>query len=403
MPAFEYTALDLNGKAVKGIIESDSDRQVRSLLREKQLAPLTVESAHQKSHSQKFLVRTPSLSSQELCLVTRQLSILIASGLPIAESVKAVSEHNDKARVIKLMLAVRSRILEGHSLASSLADFPKAFPKLFWSTVAAGEKSGHLDLVLARLADYTEAQYQAKQKIQLALLYPLILLIVSLAIVSGLLAFVVPKVVQVFVDSGQELPMLTQGLIALSNFITSYGLVLLLGISLIVILLRIGLRHSKFRMLVDRFKLRIPFISRLVFGADTARFVSTLSILSGSGVVLVDGMKIASEVVSNGHIRARIKQAVEMVVAGSSLRNALAKTECFPPMMLHMIGSGEASGKLDAMLAKTAVNQERELENSVTVLVKLFEPFMLLVMGVVVMLIVLSILLPILNLNRLVL
>lgn len=401
MGAFEYTALDTDGKTRKGIIESDSVRQVRQILRDKQWAPLSVETAAQKQNSGSHF-KTSRLNSRDIALITRQLSTLIASGLPIEEALKAVAEQNEKGKIVKLLLAVRTKIMEGHSLAAGMAEFPRTFSELYRSTVAAGEKAGHLDLVLDRLADYTEARHESRQKVQLALLYPVILLVLSVLIVSGLLAYVVPKIVTVFVDTGQELPGLTRALIAASGFMASFGIYLLGVVILVFFLLKGMLCYDSFRLYFDRLLLRLPLFSKLGYGLDTARFASTLSILSSSGVVLVEGMKIATAVISNSFIRLRVAEASQKVVEGSSLRNSLAQTGCFPPMMLHMIGSGEKSGELDKMLERTSRNQEKELENYITVLVRLFEPMMLVVMGVVVMLIVLAILLPILNLNQLV-
>lgn len=402
MAAYEYTALDPDGKTRKGIIESDSLRQARQLLRDKQWAPLGIEPATQKSLIGEFSFKSPALNSRDLASITRQLATLIASGLPIEESIKAMVEQSENPKIVKLLLAVRTKILEGHSFASSLAEFPRAFSSLYRSTVAAGEKAGHLDLVLDRLADYTEARHESYQKVQLALLYPVILLVMSLLIVGGLLAYVVPKIVTVFIDTGQQLPMLTQSLISLSTFMSSYGLLLLGVVILFFLIASQMLKNNAFRLRFDRFRLKLPLLSKLGYGLDTARFASTLSILTSSGVDLVEAMKIATAVISNSFIKQRVAEAAQKVVEGESLKNSLAKTACFPPMMLYMIGGGEKSGDLDKMLARTARNQEKELENYINVLVRLFEPAMLLCMGIIVLLIVLAILLPIMNLNQLI-
>lgn len=404
MAAYAYLALDAQGRQHKGLLEADSPRQARALLRERQLSPLQVNAARTREDEQPRhgLRLSRGLSAAELALLTRQLATLIQAALPIEEALRAAAAQAASARVKGMLLAVRSGVLEGQSLAQSLAAFPAAFPELYRATVAAGEHAGHLGLVLEQLADYTEQRQQSRQKIQLALLYPLILMIASLTIVGFLLGYVVPDVVKVFVNTGQSLPTLTRGLIAVSALVKHWGWLILLLLAGGLVLLRLWLRPPARRQRWHALQLRLPLFGRLLRATQTARFASTLAILCRSGVPLVEALAIAAAVIGNLHIRHKVMLAAQQVREGSSLTRALQASEEFPPMMLHMIASGEKSGELEQMLARTARNQENDLAAQVALLVGLFEPFMLVFMGGVVLLIVLAILLPILSLNQLV-
>ena len=403
MAAFEYVALDVNGRQHKGLIEADSPRQARQLLRDKQWSPLEVKQARSRedSGSGGFSFGR-GLSARDLALVTRQLATLVQAALPIEEALRAAAAQASSQRIKSMLLAVRARVMEGHSLAAALREYPSAFPELYRATVAAGEHAGHLGLVLDQLADYTDQRQQSRQKIQLALLYPVILLVASLAIVVLLLGYVVPDVVKVFVNTGQDLPGLTIGLIATSEAVQRWGWLMLLGIVAVGVAMRLALRDPNIKRRWHAFILRIPLVGRLVRATNTARFASTLAILTRSGVPLVDALGIAAAVIGNLRIRERVVEAAQRVREGGSLTRALDATGEFPPMMLHMIASGEKSGELDQMLARTARNQENDLAAQVSLLVGLFEPFMLVFMGAVVLVIVLAILLPILSLNQLV-
>src|SRR5690554_3819965 len=402
MAAFVYRAVDTNGKQQKGVLEADSSRQVRQQLRDKGWIPLSVEVTTQKAKNEGVFSRSPRLSVPELALITRQLATLIQAGLPIDESLKALSDQTGKQRIKAMILAIRAKVLEGYTLAKALAEYPKAFPHLYRSTVAAGEHAGHLDSVLNRLADYTEARQASDQKIKLAAMYPIILSIVAIGIVIGLLTYVVPDIVDVFVKNGQELPGLTQFMLNLSHFITDWGLLTIILLVVALIVFNMVLRNAGFRKKWHAFLIRMPALGRFVKDTNTARFGSTLAILTSSGVPLVDAMRIASQVVLNIPIQEALTQATIKVSEGSSLNKALAETGFFPPIMLHMIASGENSGELDSMLAKTATQQETTLENTVEALVKIFEPLMLLMMGGIVATIVAAIMMPILELQKMV-
>src|SRR5690554_3562673 len=402
MAAFVYRAVDTNGKQQKGVLEADSSRQVRQQLRDKGWIPLSVEVTTQKAKNEGVFSRSPRLSVPELALITRQLATLIQAGLPIDESLKALSDQTGKQRIKAMILAIRAKVLEGYTLAKALAEYPKAFPHLYRSTVAAGEHAGHLDSVLNRLADYTEARQASDQKIKLAAMYPIILSNVAIGIVIGLLTYVVPDIVDVFVKNGQELPGLTQFMLNLSHFITDWGLLTLILLVFAFIAFNMALRNAGFRKKWHAFLIRMPALGRFVKDTNTARFGSTLAILTSSGVPLVDAMRIASQVVLNIPIQEALTQATIKVSEGSSLNKALAETGFFPPIMLHMIASGENSGELDSMLARTATQQETTLENTVEALVKIFEPLMLLMMGGIVATIVAAIMMPILELQKMV-
>ncbi len=409
MAAFSYTSLDLSGKEQKGILEADSSRQVRQLLREKGLTPLQVDHATSSGNTSKSSFgkgRDLSIKVGELALITRQLATLIQSSMPLEEALNAVSKqsssHQGNNKLSTIVLSVRSKVLEGHSLAESMAEFPKAFPVLYRATVSAGEHAGHLDLVLNRLADYTENSYNSRQKAKLALLYPILLLVMSIAIVAGLMAFVVPDVVEVFIGQGRELPPLTQGLISLSDFVVDYGLLVIIAMVVLVNLFRMSLKKDHIRLQWDKKLLRLPLLGRFIRGSNTARYASTLSILMSSGVPLVDAMKIAAEVISNTWLQKFVTGAAKQVREGGSLHTALDSSGYFPPMMIHMIASGEASGDLDTMLERVSESQQRELDTLIATLIGIFEPVMLLFMGVTVLVIVLAILQPIFDMNQLV-
>lgn len=402
MAAFSYAALDSTGKEQRGVLEADSSRQVRQLLRDRGLAPLRIEAAVKAAPASGFRFAGPSLGVAELALITRQLATLLQAAMPLEEALGAVSKQSEKPKVNRLLSSVRSKVMEGHSLASSLAEFPGAFPTLYRATVAAGEHSGHLDLVLSKLADYSESAHASRQKVLLALLYPSLLLLVAVGIVSGLMAFVVPKVVDVIAGQGQELPLLTRGLIGLSYFVVHWGLFALVGVGLLIVGWRRLLRNPPFRLQVHRRILRLPLFGRLARGSNSARFASTLSILTSSGVPLVDALGIAGAVLSNDWLKQAVTAATQQVREGGSLYRALDACGYFPPMMIHMIASGEASGELGNMLERVAQSQQREFDTIVATVLGIFEPMMLLVMGGAVLLIVIAILEPIFSLNQLV-
>ncbi|MBA1148455.1 type II secretion system inner membrane protein GspF [Ectothiorhodospiraceae bacterium WFHF3C12] len=403
MGAFEYQALDPGGREQKGVLEGDTARQVRQQLRDKGWIPLSVDQVAEKaSKGPQLGLRRQGASTAEVTLVTRQLATLVGSGQPLEEALRAIAQQAEKPRVRNMVTAVRSRVLEGHTLADALADFPRVFNELFRATVSAGEHTGHLDLVLERLADYTENRQYMRQKIQQALIYPIALVIIAIMVVIGLLAYVVPKVTKVFQDIGQDLPPLTSGLIATSDFLRNHGIWLLLALAAGVIGFAYAMRNHRFRRRVHAGLLRLPLIGRLTRGLNTGRFARTFSILAGSGVPVLEALRISAGVISNVPMREAVEDAASRIREGTGISKALERTGQFPPMAMHLISSGEASGDLEGMLERAAVNQEREIESMINTLLALFEPLLIVFMGTIVLVIVLAILLPIFQLNQLV-
>lgn len=402
MPVFDYRAQDCNGRPCRGTEEAESPRQARQALRARGLLPIDVRPAKGQEQRARGVTSRVRLASSELALLTLQLSTLIQAGLPLEEALRAVAAQSEKPRVSHLLSAVRARVLEGNALASALDGFPRAFPEVFRATIAAGERSGHLGYVLEQLALYTEARQQSRQQIQMALVYPLIVLFASFSIVAFLLGYVVPDIVKIFVNSGQPLPLLTQGMIAISGLLRSYG-VLLFGLLVgLVFMARWALRQRGVRLRWHAMLLRLPLVGKVLRAIEAARFASTLAILGKSAVPLVDGLEIAAAVVGNLVIRGRIGEVARAVREGGTLSRALELSGDIPPMMLHMIASGERAGELDRMLSRAAQQQEKTLASRISLVVSLFEPAILVLMGGVVLLIVMAILLPILSLNQLV-
>lgn len=405
MAAFEYAALDARGRTRKGLIESDGPRQARAQLREQGLTPLSLEqvrSGEPRTGGSGFAARLQSLGPTDLALLTRQLATLVGAGLPVEEALSALIRQSERARVRRIVTGVRAKVLEGQTLANGLAAYPRAFPELYRATVAAGEESGHLDAVLDRLADYTESRQALTQKIQLALFYPALLTLMAIAVVIGLLVYVVPQVVQVFLDMEQTLPPLTSGLISVSDFFREHWLAMLVTLAASAVIARLALRRPTLRQRWHRAQLRLPLIGRLSRGFNAARFARTLSILSAAGVPMIKALQISGEVVSNQAMRRAITEATERVREGSALSRALESSRLFPPMTVQLIASGEQSGQLENMLRRAADQQERELETFINALLGLFEPVLILVMGGIVLVIVMAILMPIFELNQMV-
>jgi general secretion pathway protein F len=403
MGAFEYTALDADGKERKGILEGDTPRHIRQLLRDQQLLPVTVaEVAKKEARAQRSFSLVRRVSSTDLALFTRQLATLVRAGLPLEESLLAVSQQTEKPRVQSIVLGVRARVMEGHTLADGFADFPRVFPEIYRATVAAGEQAGHLDNVLERLADYTESRELIRQRVLAALLYPIVLTVMCFVIVSGLLVFVVPKVVAVFESAKGKLPLITRILIATSDFLRLYGLYLAVAVVVAVWLFRRWQRDPAAKRRVQRFLLTVPLVGKMSRGFNTARFTRTFSILSASAVPVLEALRIAGEVVTNLPMRDAVADAAARVREGAPIGRSLAVSRLFPPMTIHLISSGESSGELDSMLERAAISQERELDALLAAMVGLLGPLLIVVMGLFVMGIVFAMLLPIFRMNDLI-
>ena len=403
MGAFEFVAIDKSGKESKGLLEGDTPKHVRQVLRERQLLPISVtEVARKESRRQGSFSLRRGLSASELALMTRQLATLSQAGLPLEEALLAVSQQNENPRAQSILLGVRSRVMEGHALADGLGDFPQAFPELYRATVAAGEQSGHLDAVLERLADFTETRQILQQQVRNALIYPIALVVTAVGIISFMLAYVVPKVVYIFENYNQQLPLLTRIMIGASNFIRDYWVLLIIGIVAIVFGVRQLLKKEGPKRQYHHLLLRLPVVSKLTRGINTARFTQTLSILAGSGVPILESLRIAAQVVVNVPMREAVEEASLRIREGAMISRSLAASRLFPPMTTHLISSGEASGRLEEMLSRAAINQEREVDSLIATLLGIMQPLLVIVMAVIVLLIVLAILLPIFEINTLI-
>lgn len=412
MTAFRYAAADNNGKEQSGVLEADSARVARQLLRGRGLIPLTVDpvvSEVQKASLTLAVGRR--LSQTELAVVTRQFASLLGAQLPVADALTVMVEQSERQQLRELMAAIRTDVLAGSSLSSALARHPRQFPGIYRALIAAGEESGKLGSVLSSLADYIEERAKLQQKIVLAFVYPVIVTVVALAVVIGLLTYVVPQVVQVFTNTRQALPFLTQAMIALSDFVRNYGwIVAVLGV-IAAFLVQRALRVDAIKLRWHQRLLSLPVIGVLSRSINTARFASTLSILVGSGVPMLRSLQAAGETVTNVAMRLRVVDATARVREGFSLARALRADDekdkrhghlkLFPPVLIHLIASGEATGKLPEMLARAADIHAREAERRALFFTSLLEPVLILTMGVVVMLIVLAVLLPIIEINQL--
>ena len=403
MGAYEFVALDKSGKESRGVIEGDTPKHVRQLLRERHMYPVRVtEVAQREARRQTTFSLRRGLSPGELALITRQMASLSQSGLPLEEVLLAVSQQNDHPRTKSILLGVRSKVMEGHALADGLGDFPQAFPELYRATVAAGEQSGHLDVVLERLADYTEARQELRQRVTNAMIYPAALIVMALGIISFMLATVVPRIVNVFENTSAELPGLTRGLIATSDFLRNHWLLLIIGVGAAIWGLWWLLQKEGPRRRYHSVLLRMPIAGRLTQGINTTRFTRTFSILAGSGVPVLEAMKISAEVIENLPMRDAVNEATLRVREGAGISRSLAASKLFPPMMIHLISSGEAGGRLEEMLSRSASGQEREVDGLIAALLGILQPLLIVLMGGVVMVIVLAILLPIFEINNLI-
>ena len=404
MSAYEYRSLDARGKVRKGMVEADSARQVRQQLRDKGWVPLEVrETRDRKTGSTLFasFSRSGRLNTAEQALITRQLSTLIRSGMPVEQALSAVARQAGRPHIERIILAVRAKVTEGYGLAQSMGEFPRAFPEMYRATVAAGEQSGHLEQVLEQLSEYLENRHDTGRSVMQSLIYPAFIMVFSILIITLMMTYVVPRMVEVFARNEEGLPTLTRVMINVSDFFRDW---LWLAVLLIVtggIAFVRAMRSPAFRMRVHQRLARMPVFGKLICTADSSRLASTLGILSRSGVPLVEALAISSQVVGNLAVREAVKKAAGKVREGGSLSRALEVSGYFPPMLVQMIASGEASGELDRMLNRAAEYQERELTGVVNTVVGLLGPAMLLVMASLVALIVIAMMQPIMQMNAL--
>ena len=407
MAAFRYETLDATGRASRGVIEADTMRQARANLRDSGLTVISVQTVSQDnlqtgekgSWRERF---RSGISSTQLSLLTRQLATLLAAGLTLEQAFNALIEQSESETLTQVLAGVRAEILAGHTLAQAMAKYERVFPDIYRALVKAGEASGELGHVMLRLADYTESRQALRQKVGLAFVYPAIVTAVALLVVTGLLMYVVPQVVSVFQQSHQSLPLLTRLLIGLSSGLQATWPYLLTFIVAAVFAARMILQREEILYQWHLRQLRLPVFGRLVRGVNSARMASTLAILAGSGVPLLASLQAAMGVVNNLPMRRALEEAAKKVREGVELSRALAVSGLFPPILIHLIASGESSGKLDAMLDRAATQQEQEVGNYTSILTALLEPILILSMGGIVLLIVLAILMPIIDMNQMV-
>lgn len=402
MAVFKYKATDHAGHELRGIIEADSGRHARMLLREQNLYPASVASTSEKTLDSVASWRGTRLGNSALVLLTRRWAILLGSGMSLEETLNALAEQVDEDSSREILAGVRAEIQAGHPLSTGLERFPGVFPEIYVAMVKAGEKTGDLGTVLERLADYLEARYEARRRLVQALAYPLLVSVVAVAIVVGLMIYVVPTVVAVFAHGKQALPLLTRGLIAVSSLTRQYGWILL---ALAVVFPFVWARAMQFRNTRDRLHaalLELPVVGNLFRSSDSAKFSATLAILLGSNVPLLEALNAAKRTLRNLRIREAVGRAIERIREGAPIARSLGGEKVFPPMMIHLIASGESSGALPAMLRRAAEQQQKELDHFTALGVAIFEPALIVGMGLLVILIVLAILMPIMEINQLV-
>ena len=402
MTTYSYKAVDNKGKDKSGVIQAESPRSARLLLREKGLIVAHIQAAKEGKEKKPTFTFKKTISTLELSLITRQFAILLNSGLSIENALNALIDQLESPDQKTVFMGVKSEVLSGRPLAASLRMFPKVFPPVYCSLVNAGEQSGSLARVMTKLADHSDRTRQLTSKIMMALLYPIIVSIVAVVMIVALLVFVVPQVVKVFESSKQELPVLTKIMIATSEGLRSYGWIILLAIIALVFSVLRLLRQEKFKIEFHRRLLTIPVAGKLLINVDVARFTHILALLLASGVPMIPALEAGRDTVSNYMMKTAIDNAVKAVQEGVPLAVAMANENAFPPVVIHLIASGEKSGNLDHLLEQAGAHQELELSHRSQLLTGILEPALILFMGGIVLLIVIAIMLPILNMNKMV-
>jgi general secretion pathway protein F len=406
MAAFEYQALDANGKTVKGITSGDHAKQVRAELRAQGLVPLEVksisESSLNKSQGASNTTRKIKIKTNDLSIMTRQLATLLESGMTVEETLSAIIKQSEGHKMKTVISDIRSLVTEGYSLSDAIALYPNSFPEIYRASISAGEQSGTLDRVLDRLADYLENSHAMQQKVTQAIVYPIFLFIVCSMILVLLIVMVVPKVVAVYEDTGQDLPLLTTTVISISNFLVNYGLFVLLAGGVVVMALRYIFQQKAPLYWLHSLFLKIRGLRKMVQNVDSARMSRTLSIMVGSGVPILSSMRASQGVMTNKVLQHDLSQAIEEVAQGVSIGRALDRNGNFPPLLVHRVTSGENSGRLDHMLDKAATATENEMQTRISMMVSLLGPSMILIMGGLVFTIVMAILMPVFNLDQMI-
>jgi general secretion pathway protein F len=397
--AFRYQAIAATGgKPQSGQIDAESLRHARSLLREQGWHVLQIAVASGESNAAQRI----RLSSQQLATLTRQFSALLDAGLTIDELLVVLAEQADQPKAQQILAGLRQDVMAGMPLSHAMDQFPRVFPLLYRTLVKAGEESGKLAGVMQRLADYLEARGELNSKIALAFIYPAVVMLVSALVILGMLTWVVPQMVQVFESAKQTLPLLTRALLWTSAAISSAGIWVALALAVAGAAAYYALQKPELKYRFHAWRLTWPVLGYLDRIANTARFASTLAILVGSGVPLLKSLDAAEGVMSNLKLQAAVGEVAAQVREGVSLARAMKSANEFPPLLLHLVASGEATGRLAHMLDRAAIEQTKELDRKVTAFTSLLGPVMVLVMGAVVMMIVLAILLPVFEMNQLV-
>jgi general secretion pathway protein F len=407
MPAYSYVAVDAEGRTRRGVVEAEAPRQARANLRSSGLVPMEVsavepEAAAPQGGGWRWGRGRQRLGGAALALVTRRFALLLEAGLTVEQCLDALIQQAQDEASTRILSAVRGEVLAGHSIADALERFPGSFPDIYRALVGTGEQSGDLAGVMSRLADYLESRRALSQHAGLALLYPAIVASVALAIVIGLLTYVVPQVVEVFQNSRQELPLLTRALLWLSGALQGNLLAIAVATAALIAALRFAWSREAWRARWQARLLRVPGIGSLLLGIGTARVASTLAILVGAGVPLLQALAASAKVVGSLPLRGAVEEAARLVREGSPLHRALDSRKLFPPIFIHLVASGESSGRLAHMLAQAAKHQEMENEHRVRLLTGILEPAIIVAMGIVVLLVVLAILMPIIEMNQLV-
>jgi len=401
MPAFEYQALDPAGRTRKGVLQGDTPKGIRQSLRDQGLVPLEVVEVRERAPRKEFKdLFGHAIPAADLAILTRQWATLVRAGLPLDEVLAALAEQSGDVRARRLLVSVRAKLMEGRTLADSLAEYPDSFPELYRAAVAAGEQSGKLDRVLERLADFLEERRELRQRVVSALIYPILLTVVATAIVSGLLGYVVPQVVGVFEQMDQQLPWPTRVLLAMSAFVRVGGPWLLLAAIVGGVAFLAALKQPPFRKRWHSFLMRLPLIGVLLRSQDTARFARTLSIATAASMPLLEALRLGAATLSLLPMREALIAAIARVREGGSLSRALAESGRFPPLLTRLVASGEKSGELEPMLDHAAELQEKQVQGSLGAFIAILEPLLIVGMGAIVLFMVLAILLPIFELNR---
>lgn len=405
MEAFEYTSIDPSGKQKKGIIQADNEKQARQLLRNQQLTPIQIALVIEKQgQDDNTTTKTQRLSikKNELPVLIRQLATLVQAGLPLDDALKTLIEQSESKNTDRILSTIHAKVMEGQSLASAMRIFPRAFDELVATSVEAGEQSGHLEAVLLQLADYLETRDEMGKQSASALIYPLILVVTAIAVVAGLMVYIVPKVIQVFESTQVQLPLMTRTLIAISGFLASYGGYILLLLGILVLAFVALQKYPPFKLGWHRFLLNVPGAGRLIRVSQAARFTRTLGILTQSAVPIVSALSLSRQVVKNEVMKQACDQTATAVREGSGLAQAMKSTGQFPPLSIKLVHSGEQSGQLSQMLVRTAMVQEKDVENKVKTLIGALQPLAILFVGIMVLFIVMAMLLPIFQINTII-